>query len=51
MKVETKCKYCGSKADEPCDLANHTTEIDGKIYTFCCQSCATKYQAEKSKEK
>lgn len=51
MKVEIKCKYCGSKADEPCEFANYTNEIDGKTYTFCCQNCATKYQAEKSKEK
>lgn len=49
MKMETKCKYCGSKTDEPCDLANYTTEINGKIYTFCCQTCATKYKTEKTK--
>ena len=50
-KVETKCKSCESEKEEPCDLANYTTEIDGKTYTFCCQSHAAQYKAEKSKEK
>ena len=50
MKAETKCKYCGSETDEPCVLANFTTEIDGKTYTFCCQNCATKFKAEKTQE-
>ncbi len=51
MKLEIKCEYCGSKSDEPCDLADYTTEIDGKTYTFCCQTCAAKYKTERTKEK
>jgi YHS domain-containing protein len=50
-KVETKCKSCDTKTDEPCELANYTTEIDGKIYTFCCQIRAKQYKKEKAKEK
>lgn len=51
MKVETTCKYCNTKTDLTCNLANYTTQIDGKTYTFCCQTCATKYKTEKAKEK
>ena len=50
-KVETKCKSCDTKNDEPCELANYTTEIDGKTYTFCCKPRATQYKKEKAKEK
>jgi YHS domain-containing protein len=50
-KVETKCRSCDTKTDEPCELANHTTEIDGKTYTFCCKPRATQYKKEKAKEK
>jgi hypothetical protein len=50
-KGETKCKSCDTKTDEPCDLANYTTEIDGKTYTFCCQIRAKQYKKEKAKEK
>jgi YHS domain-containing protein len=50
-KVETKCKSCDIKTDESCELANYTTEIDGKTYTFCCQTRAKQYKKEKAKEK
>jgi len=50
-KVETKCKICDTKTDEPCELANYSTEIDGKTYTFCCQPRAKQYKKEKAKEK
>ena len=50
-KVETKCKICDTKTNEPCELANYTTEIDGKTYTFCCKPRATQYKKEKAKEK
>jgi len=50
-KVDTKCKCCDTELEEPCELANYTTEIDGKTYTFCCQTCATQYKQEKAKEK
>ena len=50
-KGETKCKSCDIKTDEPCELANYTTEIDGKTYTFCCKPRATQYKKEKVKEK
>ena len=50
-KVETKCKSCDTKTDESCELANYTTEIDGKTYTFCCQTRAKHYKKEKAKEK
>ena len=50
-KVETKCKICDTKTDEPCVLANYTIEIDGKTCTFCCKSHAIRYKKEKAKEK
>jgi hypothetical protein len=48
-KVETKCKICDIKTDEPCELANYTTEIDGKKHTFCCKTRADQYKKEKEK--
>ena len=50
-KVETKCKSCETRNEEPCELANYTTEIDGKTYTFCCKPRAAKHKKEKAKEK
>jgi YHS domain-containing protein len=49
-KVETKCKNCDTKTDEPCELANYTTKIDGKTYTFCCQIHARQYMKNKARE-
>jgi hypothetical protein len=42
MKKETaKCNCCGSEIPgEACQLAAYTTEVDGKIVSFCCQNCA-----------
>ena len=49
-KVETKCKSCNSTNEEPCEFANYTTKIEGKTYTFCCQSGADKQKQQAKKE-
>jgi YHS domain-containing protein len=46
MKPEfIKCEFCKVEIpSETCQLAAHTTTIDGKEYTFCCVSCAKRYE-------
>ena len=46
-KAETKCKSCETKTNEPCELANYTTKIEGKTYTFCCKIRALQYKKKK----
>jgi YHS domain-containing protein len=48
-KVVARCKCCDTEILESCQLAGFTEEIDGKIYTFCCQTCAKQYKPEKTK--
>jgi YHS domain-containing protein len=50
-KVETKCKSCNAKNEEPCELANYTAEINGKTYTFCCEPPVAQHKKKKAKEK
>ena len=58
MKPEfIRCEFCKVEIpSETCKLAAHTTTIDGKEYTFCCVSCAKRYEkrqvrTEKKKSK
>ena len=46
MKPEfIRCEFCKVEIpSETCKLAAHTTTIDGKEYTFCCVSCAKRYE-------
>ena len=49
MKEElTKCKCCDIEIQD-CELAAYSTVIDGKTYTFCCQTCANQYKSAKAK--
>jgi YHS domain-containing protein len=46
MKPEfIRCEFCKVEIpSETCKLAAHTTKIGGKEYTFCCVSCAKRYE-------
>jgi YHS domain-containing protein len=45
-----RCEYCKIEIPQKaCKLAAHKTVIDGKEYTFCCASCATRYIEKRGK--
>jgi len=47
-----KCECCNTELQlETCELAAHSTVINGKKYMFCCKSCAKDYEQEKTKTK
>jgi YHS domain-containing protein len=52
MKPEfIRCEFCKVEIpSETCNLAAHTTKINGKEYTFCCASCAERYKKKQAKK-
>jgi YHS domain-containing protein len=51
-KENAKCKCCDTETSgQNCQLAAYTTVIDGKMYTFCCQTRANQYKQKETKSK